>query len=141
MKQFFTLSEKMSSRLNRLALSFLQYGRAFLIIGLCLWAGNYLSSYMPIAIPGSIIGLLLLFLMLALKIIPPDRVRCGCDAFMRYMTILFIPAAMGIMDNYQLLWQNFMPIMVAIVASTAIAIILIGLLAQYFFGHAAKEKK
>lgn len=38
-----------------------QYLRAFVLIYACLYAGIFLSSLLPIAIPGSIIGMLILF--------------------------------------------------------------------------------
>ena len=43
-----------------------QYLRAFVLIYACLYAGIFLSSLLPIAIPGSIIGMLILFFLLAL---------------------------------------------------------------------------
>jgi holin-like protein len=47
-----------------------QYLRAFVLIYACLYAGIFLSSLLPITIPGSIIGMLILFFLLALQILP-----------------------------------------------------------------------
>ena len=44
-----------------------RYLRAFIIIYLCLYAGIGISSLLPIVIPGSIIGMLILFLCWVFK--------------------------------------------------------------------------
>ncbi|HIP76204.1 MAG TPA: hypothetical protein EYH12_03550, partial [Psychromonas hadalis] len=47
----------------------LEFVRGALIIFLFLQFGNMLSQYSPVAFPGSIIGLLLLFIALILKLV------------------------------------------------------------------------
>lgn len=47
-----------------------QYLRAFALIYLCLLAGNAVSALLPFTIPGSIIGMLVLFTLLASQILP-----------------------------------------------------------------------
>ncbi len=47
-----------------------QYLRAFAILYLCLIIGNLISALLPFSIPGSIVGMLILFVLLALQIIP-----------------------------------------------------------------------
>ncbi|WP_392565332.1 CidA/LrgA family protein [Utexia brackfieldae] len=107
------------------------YARALLIIILCLWAGSFVSTLLPIMIPGSILGLLILFFLLSFQLIPSHWIKEGCNLFMRYMTVLFIPAGMGIMDTYTLLFDNFLPIVIGCLASTIIVLLLIGYLTQY----------
>ena len=43
-----------------------RYLRAFLILYLCLFAGNIIAVLLPFSVPGSIVGMLLLFVLLAL---------------------------------------------------------------------------
>ena len=45
-----------------------QYLRAFVLIYACLYAGIFIASLLPITIPGSIIGMLILFVLLALQV-------------------------------------------------------------------------
>ncbi|MFK9663050.1 hypothetical protein ACJEMV_24780, partial [Escherichia coli] len=42
-----------------------QYLRAFVLIYACLYAGIFIAGLLPITIPGSIIGMLILFVLLA----------------------------------------------------------------------------
>lgn len=52
-----------------------QYLRAFVLIYACLYAGIFIASLLPVAISGSIIGMLILFVLLALQIIPAKWVN------------------------------------------------------------------
>lgn len=57
-----------------------QYLRAFALIYLCLFAGNAISALLPLTIPGSIIGMLILFALLASQILPaPCKARLPFD--------------------------------------------------------------
>lgn len=132
MKRFLTkLATKIRHHLYSLYYTCFSYGRSFLILFVCLWAGNFLSMLMPIVIPGSIIGLLILFFLLTFQLIPTHWVQCGCTLFTRYMTILFIPAAMGIMDNYIYLIHSWAPIIIGSISSTLIVMVFIGWLTQH----------
>ena len=51
---------------------------------------------------------------------------------MRYMTVLFIPAAMGIMDNYSLLLENWIPIIFSSVGGSLIVLIFTAYLTENF---------
>ena len=74
-----------------------RYLRAFIIIYLCLYAGIGISALLPITIPGSIIGMLILFLLLGLQIVPVNWVKPGCYLIIRYMALLFVPISVGVM--------------------------------------------
>jgi len=131
MKHFLARHATIRHRLYSFYYTIFNYGRSFLLLFICLWVGNFISMLLPIMIPGSIIGLLILFFLLVFQIIPSKWIRNGCKLFMRYMTILFIPAAMGIMDNYIYLLESWVPIIIGSVISTFIVILFIGWLTQH----------
>jgi hypothetical protein len=63
---------------------------------LCLPLRRYfLASLLPITIPGSIIGMLILFVLLALQVLPAKWVNPGCYVLIRYMALLFVPIGVG----------------------------------------------
>lgn len=80
-----------------------QYLRAFVLIYACLYAGIFIAGLLPITIPGSIIGMLILFVLLALQIMPPQWVNPGCNILIRYMALLFVPIGVGVMQYWDLL--------------------------------------
>lgn len=131
MKHFLAKHATVKHRLHSLYYTLFSYGRGLIILTLCLWAGNILSELLPIMIPGSIIGLLILFFLLAFQLIPTCWIKNSCNLFMRYMTVLFIPAAMGIMDNYALLLKNWVPIIFASVGGSFIVLLLTAYLTEF----------
>ena len=102
-----------------------QYLRAFIFIYLCLYAGTFLASLLPITIPGSIIGMLILFVLLALQIIPAKWVKPGCSVLIRYMALLFVPIGVGVMQYYDLLKAQYGPILVSCFISTLVVFLVV----------------
>ena len=139
MKHFLAKHATIRHRLYSLYYTLFSYGRGLVILTLCLWVGNFISKILPIMIPGSIIGLLILFFLLAFQLIPTCWIKNSCNLFMRYMTLLFIPAAMGIMDNYSLLLQNWGPIIFGCVGGSFIVLILTAFLTEQCHKVAAKN--
>jgi holin-like protein len=131
MKHFLAKHATIRHRLYSLYYALFSYGRGLIILTLCLWAGNIVSAILPITIPGSIIGLLILFFLLAFQLIPTCWIKNSCNLFMRYMTVLFIPAAVGIMDNYSLLLANWVPIIFASVGGSIIVLFFTAYLTEY----------
>ncbi|MWP48716.1 MULTISPECIES: CidA/LrgA family protein [unclassified Gilliamella] len=132
MKHFLAKHATIKHRLYSLYYTAFSYGRGLLVLTLCLWIGNIISKLLPIIIPGSIIGLLILFFLLAFQLIPTCWIKNSCNLFMRYMTLLFVPAAMGIMDNYSLLLQNWVPIIFGSVGGTLIVLLFTAFLTEHF---------
>ncbi|MDC9604651.1 CidA/LrgA family protein [Xenorhabdus griffiniae] len=108
-----------------------QYLRAFALLYLCLIAGNIISAQLPFSLPGSIIGLLLLFGLLASQIIPSHWVKPGCSLLMKNMTLLFLPIGVGIMDYYPQLSQQMLPILLSCIVSTVIVMVVVAYSSHY----------
>ncbi len=115
------------------------YLRAFIIIYACLYAGDGIAALLPLAIPGSIIGMLLLFALLASQIMPVTWVRPGCRMLIRYMTLLFVPISVGIMDYTDILRAQFGPIVVSCVVSTLLVLLIVGFGSQRLQGERSSK--
>jgi holin-like protein len=102
-----------------------QYLRAFVLIYACLYAGIFIASLLPITIPGSIIGMLILFVLLALQILPAKWVNPGCFVLIRYMALLFVPIGVGVMQYFDLLKAQFGPIVVSCAVSTLVVFLVV----------------
>ncbi|QUG75094.1 murein hydrolase regulator LrgA [Erwinia sp. E602] len=116
--------------MSRVLLIVFRYCRSFLAIYLCLIAGRGISTLLPVAIPGSIIGMLLLFTLLATQLLPVEWVRPGCQLIIRYMALLFVPISVGIMNDVDILSAQFAPIVVSCLVSTLIVLVTVGLLSE-----------
>ncbi|MDU5649431.1 MAG: CidA/LrgA family protein, partial [Haemophilus parainfluenzae] len=80
-----------------------QLARSLIILYIMLLLGNLISHYIPVGIPGSIWGLLLLFLGLTTHVIHLEWIYFGSSLLIRYMAVLFVPVSVGIIKYYDLL--------------------------------------
>ncbi|WOA50958.1 CidA/LrgA family protein [Dickeya solani] len=111
--------------MNTVMTRFWHQARAFLLIYACLYLGIGLSAVLPITLPGSIIGMLILFLLLSLQIIPAQWVKPGCHVLIRYMALLFVPIGVGVMQYFDLLRAQFAPVIISCAASTLVVLITV----------------
>ncbi len=95
----------------------------FIIVGmlalgqLCSWAiGGFL--------PGSVIGMILLFLALMTRLVKPEDVRPVCDFLTKNMALFFVPAFIGIMEQWGLIRDNFLAWLLVIVISTVLVLLI-----------------
>ncbi|XKM12714.1 CidA/LrgA family protein [Orbaceae bacterium ac157xtp] len=139
MKHFLAKRATMRHRYYSFYYTAFSYIRSFVILFLCLWFGEFISNLLPITIPGSIIGLLTLFFLLIFQLIPTRWIKNGCNLLMRYMMLLFIPAAMGIMDNYVYVIDSWAPIIIGCIASTFIVMLFVGWLTQSLHSRSLPE--
>jgi holin-like protein len=102
-----------------------RYLRAFIIIYLCLYAGNGVALLLPITLPGSIIGMLILFALLASQILPVRWVKPGCHLIIRYMALLFVPIGVGVMQYWDLLRAQLGPVAISCTISTLVVFLVV----------------
>ncbi|HEJ9686345.1 TPA: CidA/LrgA family protein [Proteus mirabilis] len=116
---------------KRVQITIWHYIRSFFILYLCLFAGNLISALLPFAVPGSIVGLLILFGLLAFQLIPLRWVKPGSNILLKNMSLLFIPIGVGVMNYYNLLSQQLFPIVLACVVSTFAVMALVAYCSHY----------
>ncbi|HZW20351.1 CidA/LrgA family protein [Noviherbaspirillum sp.] len=75
-----------------------------------------------IPIPGPVIGMLLLFLYLLAREHEAERLAVFSTKFLRHMALLFIPAAVGIMQHLDRVADEWLPILAALTISTWVSI-------------------
>lgn len=110
--------------------------RAFLLIYACLYTGIGISTLLPITLPGSIIGMLVLFTLLSLQIIPSLWVRPGCHLLIRHMALLFVPIGVGVMQYFAVLRTQWVPVVFSCSASTLMVLITVS-----WCSHAVHREK
>ena len=91
-------------------------------------------------IPGSVCGMLLLFAALCLRIVKPDSVRSVARALTQNMAVLFVPAGVGIMAQYDLIAQNWAGILTITIVCTLLVLLSTGAIVQYLDKKHSKNK-
>ena len=112
--------------------------RQFLIIILISFAGELLHAILPLPVPASIYGLLILLAGLQTKVIPLKAVDEAGGFLIEIMPMLFIPAGVGLMVSWGDLKPVLVPIMVTIVVTTVLVMGVSGRTAQFVL---KKEEK
>lgn len=104
------------------------------------YIGNVIQNFFNLIIPGSIIGLLLLFTCLCLKIIPVKWIETGAAFILSVLVLFFIPTTVDIMNYPSLLSFHGALFILAILISTIFSIAFTGLAGQIFEKKAQKRK-
>lgn len=100
--------------------------------------GQLLSLLIHGFIPGSVIGMILLFLSLFFKVLHPDKVRGTATVITKNMAVFFVPAAVGVMAYVDLVSSNFLAIIFGISISTALTIIAVAMVQERMEKRATK---
>lgn len=94
--------------------------------------GEMLSLVLGGLLPGSVLGMVLLFMALYFKIVKPINVKDAATIITKNMAVFFIPAAVGIMVYVELFSKSLMIIALAIVVSTVLTLITVALVQENF---------
>ena len=92
--------------------------------------GEALHAVIPLPIPASIYGLLLMLLCLCAKVIKLEQVKIAADFLLDIMPPMFIPAAVGLIVVWKELQSVLVPIVVITVLTTVIVMAVTGRTAQ-----------
>ena len=104
--------------------------KQFMIILAVALAGEMFSALIPLPVPGSVYGLVLMLLGLCSRIIPLEAVQIPGRFLIEIMPVMFIPAAVGMMNNWDALRPMLVPVVVIMVVSTFVVMGVTGLVTQ-----------
>lgn len=85
-------------------------------------AGETISVLFNLPIPGPVIGMALLFAALALRGGPGVELRETAQSLLQHLSLLFVPAGVGVMLHGRRMADEWLPIVVALVISTFLTI-------------------
>ena len=102
----------------------------FGIILFVTFLGEVLYAFIPLPIPASIYGLLLMLFCLCTKMIKLDQVKIAADFLLDIMPPMFIPAAVGLIVVWKELQSVLIPILVITVVTTVVVMGVTGRTAQ-----------
>ena len=106
------------------------YLRDFMVILACLLVGKAVAALLPFAFPGSILGLLILFVLLSLQLVKLHWVEQGASLLLRHMGVLFVPVAVGLVAWLEPLRQSIEIILLCVVIGIVLILAVVGRLYQ-----------
>lgn len=118
----------------------MKYLIQFLIIIAFSFMGELLHYCLPLPIPASIYGIVLLFAALELKWVKVKDIRETSGFLIAVMPVMFIPAAVGLIDSWRSIGNAWLAYIVVTVVSTFVVMAVSGWVTQYVI-RSNKSKK
>lgn len=116
----------------------MKYLRQLLIILIFSFIGEILHSLIPIQVPASIYGLVLLFIALLTGLIQLPQVKEAAKYLIEIMPLMFIPAGVGLLESWGDLKSILIPVLILLVAST---ILIMGVSGKVTQGIIQRSKR
>ncbi|MET3547997.1 holin-like protein [Paenibacillus favisporus] len=103
------------------------------------YAMNQLAGLLHLPVPGSILGIIVLFLLLESGIVKLEWIEVGANWLLAELLLFFIPAAVGVMKYFSMLESDGVRILLVVIFSTVVVMASSGLTAARIAKH--KERK
>ena len=108
----------------------MKYIKQFSIIITVSFLGEVLHALLPLPIPASIYGLVLMFLALCFKLIKVEDVKTTSYFMIEIMPMMFIPAAVGLLTSWNVIQSNLIAYVLITVVSTFLVMVISGHITQ-----------
>lgn len=108
----------------------MKYVRQFWIILLVSAVGEVLHALIPLPIPASVYGLVLMLAALLTGVIKLGQVKEAADFLIEIMPVMFIPAGVGLITSWGVLKPVCVPIVLIVVITTVVVMAVTGWMTQ-----------
>lgn len=108
----------------------MKFLRQFMIILLLSFLGEVLKMFIPLPIPASVYGLVLMLVCLMTGVLKTSQVKDAAFFLIEIMPVMFIPAAAGLIDSWKVLQPLLLPILIITVVITVFVMVVTGKVAQ-----------
>jgi len=106
------------------------------LIFCCQLVGELATRALQIPVPGPVFGMVLLFCLLLARGRIPQDLATAADGLLNHLSLLFVPAGVGVMLHFALLADDWAAIGAALLFSTMLTIAVTGLMMSWLGGAA-----
>lgn len=103
--------------------------------------GEILKYVIPLPIPASIYGLVLMLVLLMSRIVMLEQVQDVADFLIEIMPMMFIPAAVGLLVSWKQLKSMLVPVVVITIVSTIIVMAMTGKVSDFLTKERPESRK
>ncbi|WP_041140116.1 CidA/LrgA family protein [Beduini massiliensis] len=111
----------------------------FMIISGITFIGELLHYFLPLPIPASVYGMVILFICLLIGIIKEEEIKETADFLLLIMPIMFVGPSVGVMENFGLLSGALIPFLAIVLVSTFFIMVVTGITAQKMMKDKEKQ--
>ena len=117
----------------------MKYVKQFALIALMTFLGECLNRLIPLPVPASIYGMVLLFLSLQTGILKLSQIEETADLLLGVMPIFFISPTVSLMSSIGVIKDSLLGVLVICVVSTVVVMAVTGLVSQAIIRRNKKE--
>lgn len=99
----------------------MKYLKQLTIILIITFLGEVIHKFIPLPIPASIYGLIIMLICLKTGIVNLENVRETANFLLDIMPVMFIPAAVGLMT----IWKDILPVIIPIIFIALITTVIV----------------
>ncbi len=118
-----------------------KYLKQLTIIMTVSFVGEFLNQALPLPVPGSVYGLILMFLLLMTRIVRLEQVEDAGVFLVKLMPVLFIGPSVSLITVMGGLADRLVPILAVCIISTVIVMAVTGLTAQAVLKRTAGKRE
>ena len=119
----------------------MKYMKQFCLIMFISFLGEVLHHYLPLPIPSSIYGLVILFVGLMTGVVKLSHVEETGRFLIEIMPLMFIPAAVGLLESWGIIAPIWIPIIGITLITTVIVMIVSGKVTQFVIRMENRDEK
>lgn len=110
------------------------------ILGVCL-LGEALRALLPLPIPASIYGLVLMLVFLMTGLLKLEQVEGAADFLIQIMPPMFLPSAVGLLEQFDGLRSILLPFLVICFVGLLVTFAVTGRVTQFLLGREKEGKQ
>ena len=113
--------------------------KGIIVLLFCQFIGECIAKFFELLVPGPVIGMVLLLIFLLIRKESFESLDNAVALHLRYLPLLFIPAAMGIITQIDIITREFWAIAIALFIGTLIALVFAAKFMDYLTIKAEKK--
>ena len=94
--------------------------------------GEVVARWLSLPVPGPVLGMLLLFLALAMRGGPGHELQATSQNLLQHLSLLFVPAGVGVMVHLTRVADEWLPLLLSLLISTALTLAVTALVMKLF---------
>ena len=119
----------------------MKFLKQFSIILLISFLGEILHTLIPLPVPASVYGLVLMLAALVTGILKLGQVRETAAFLIEIMPVMFIPAGVGLMESWSSLQPVWLPVILTTILTTVLVMAVTGKVTQAMIGKEKKDER
>ncbi len=108
----------------------MRYIKQFLIIIAVSFIGEIMHYFIPLPVPASIYGIVIMFVCLRTHLIKIEQVDKTADFLIEIMPMMFIPASAGLIESWEIIRPSIVQYIIVTLITTVLVMVVSGRITQ-----------